>query len=127
MSDEDLLINAKPGDRVDVSGDPAEAARAHGASGLQVPTDMVNVSVFATFKEQPADVAEKGEEYVQQVFRINKPRGAADEDVSQFVWHKVLQQATIRTVGSHGETNFYPLDRFKRFAITVSQIVGVNL
>jgi hypothetical protein len=118
MSDEDLLIGKNT----------PEQPTPQGSSGIQVPSDLVNVSVFAVFKEQPADVSEKGEEYVEQVFSISKPRSASDEDVAQFIWMgKIIQQATIRTVGSGGEINFYPLDRFKRFTIKVGSVVGVTL
>jgi len=44
------------------------------------------------------------------------------------VWvTKVLQNACLRIVGSAGEINFFPLDRFKRFAFKVSSVVGVSL
>lgn len=127
MSDEDLVI----GGNKQAEAPPPQP---NGSSGIQVPTDLVNVSVFAVFKEStqnlPAAATNEatGEEYVEQVFRIAKPRGAADEDVAQFIWMgKIIQQATIRTVGSAGEINFYPLDRFKRFTIKIGSIVGVNL
>lgn len=116
MSDNDLLIGQEP------------AKTAQGSSGIQVPTEAVHVSVFGVFKEQKLnDKAEYEDEYVEQKFPINRPKNTPDEDVAQFVWMKLLQQASLKTIGSGGEINFYPLDRFKRFAMKVGVVVGVTL
>jgi hypothetical protein len=117
MSDEDLLIGGKQ-----------EAPKPQGASGIQTPMDFVNVSVFGVFKDsEKSDPTNKEDEYVEQVFKTQRPRGLPDEDVAHFTWMKFLQNAALRAVGSHGEINFYPLDRFKRFTITVGTVVGVTL
>lgn len=120
MSDEALLIGGK-----EASAQPTP----QGSTGIQTPTDMVKVSVFGVFKNsEKSDPNSTEEEYVEQVFPITKPRNTPDEDVAQFVWsQKFLSQAALRSLGSGGEINFYPLDRFKRFAIKVGVIVGVGL
>ncbi|SRR6266550_3756522 len=119
MSDNDLLIG----------GAAQETKGPQGSSGIQVPTEAVHVSVFGVFKEQKLnhDTALYEDEYVEQKFPVNRPKHTPDEDVAQFVWMKFLQQASLRTVGSGGEINFYPLDRFKRFSMTVGVVVGVTL
>jgi hypothetical protein len=119
MSDEDLLIGGKK----------EEAPAPQGSTGLQVPADLVKVSLFGVFKtSEKADPNSTEDEYVEQVFPITKPRNVPDEDVAQFVWSgKFLQQGALRAIGSGGEINFYPLDRFKRFVIRVGSVVGVTL
>jgi len=74
------------------------------------------------------DKPEDEEAYVEQKFAVQVPRGESDENISQFIWvTKFLPQMCLRAVGSAGEVNFYPLDRFSRFTIKVSSVVGVNL
>lgn len=118
MSDEDLLIGGKQ-----------EAPQPNGSTGLQVPTDFVKVSVWGVFKDsEKKDPTNAEDEYVEQIFPLAKPRNEPDENVAQFIWlSKFLPQASLRAVGSGGEINFYPLDRFKRFVIRVGTVVGVAL
>jgi hypothetical protein len=118
MSDEDLLIGGKK----------EEPPQAQGASGISVPMDFVNVSFFGVFKDsEKRDPASKDDEYVEQVFKTQVPRHEPAENVAQFLWLKLFQQAAIRTVGTAGEINFYPLDRFKRFTAKVGTVVGVTV
>ena len=116
MADEDLLINKET---------PAPTRQ----TGLQTPMDLVNVSLFGVFKNsEKSDPASTDDEYVEQKFAVQVPRGEPDENIAQFVWSaKFLQQASLRAVGSAGEINFYPLDRFKRFTIKVGHVHGVAL
>jgi hypothetical protein len=118
MSDEALLI-----------GQPPAAPTPQGATGIQVPTDRVTVSVFGVFKDQipNSETGALEDEYVEQKFPTQVPRGTPHDDICQFIWLKFLQQACLRSAGSGGEINFYPLDRFKRFTMTVGVIVGVGL
>lgn len=115
MSDQDLVIGAQP---------PTQ-----GAAGIQVPTDKITVSVFGVFKDsEKKDPTSSEDEYVEQRFPVGVPRHTPEEDIAQFVWvTEFLQQACLRSVGSGGEINFYPLDRFKRFTMKVGVITGVTL
>jgi hypothetical protein len=118
MSDEDLLIGGKK----------EQSPQAQGSSGIQVPMDFVNVSFFGVFKDSERLNPDLGEdEYVEQVFKTQVPRHEPPENVAQFLWLKLFQQAAIRTVGTAGEINFYPLDRFKRFTAKVGTVVGVTV
>lgn len=123
MSDEDLLIGGKQ--------EAPALPNGSGSTGIQVPMDIVNASVFGVFKTlgNSKNVDESGaEEYVEQKFAIQIPRHEPAESVAQFIWTaKFLPQAALRAVGSGGEVNFYPLDMFKRFVIRVSPVVGVTL
>lgn len=115
MSEQDMLVGAQP---------PAQ-----GAAGIQTPMDKITVSLFGVFKDsEKADPTSSEDEYVEQRFPVAVPRHTPEEDIAQFVWTaKFLQQASLRTVGSGGEINFYPLDRFKRFTVKVGVITGVTL
>ena len=121
MSDEDLVIG-----KGELS---QQTPQAQGQSGLSTPMDFVNVSVFGVFKDSEKDnPSSKDDEYVEQKFGVKVPRGERDEDVAQFVWRMhFLPQVCLRAIGTAGEVNFYPLDRFKRFTIRVSNVVGVSL
>lgn len=119
MSDEALLIGGQ------------EAPAPQGSTGIQVPKEFVNVSIFGVFKAtgNTKNVDEKtGDEYVEQkLVPVGRPKGTPDEDVAQFVFLKAMQQASLRIVGSAGEVNFYPLDMFKRFVVKISQVIGVTV
>jgi hypothetical protein len=117
MPDEDLLI-----------GQPKEPP-AQGATGIQQPMDLVNVSVFGVFKDsEKKNPADPAEEYVEQKFATKVPRGEPDDNIAEFIWKlKFITQAALKAVGSAGEVNYYPLDRFKRFTIKVGHVHGVTL
>jgi hypothetical protein len=128
MADEDLLIGGQT------------QAPPQGSSGISVPSDIIKVEVFAVFKEEfkaVKTVKKMGtftidepspDEYVVQEFTERSPRGIPPETVANFVWtQRVLQQAAIRTTGSAGEINYYPLDRFQRFTFKIGSVVGITL
>lgn len=122
MSDEDLLIGGKG----------PETSGANGSSGIQVPKEFVNASLFAVFKDSgnTKNVDDKtGDEYVEQKLpSVGRPKGTMNEDVAHYLWNKeILSAGVVRTVGSAGEINYYPLDRFKRFTFQISQVVGVTV
>jgi len=117
MSDEALLIGGK------------DVPTPQGSSGIQVPIDILKVKVFAVFKDEfKKNPNSTEEEYVVQEFTERGPRGISAETTAHFVWtQRILAQAAIKTVGSDGQNIFYPLDRFQRFPIEVSPVVGVQL
>jgi hypothetical protein len=117
MSDEALLIGGEP------------QTPPQGSTGISTPIDILKVKVFAVFKaEFKKDPTSTEEEYVVQEFTERGPSGVASETVAHFVWtQRILAQAAIKTVGSDGQNIFYPLDRFQRFPIEVSPVVGVQL
>lgn len=122
MSDEDLLIKQ-------TVSEAEEAAKApQGRSGIQVPSDLRNVSLFGEVKDEARrDKTSSDPEYIEQVQAVQVPRNASPEDVASFIWLKTVQTGALKAVGSAGEVNFYPLDQFKRFVVKLSPVVGVTL
>ena len=119
MPDEALLIGQ-------------EQPAPQGSTGIQVPKEFVNASLFAVFKDSgntKIKDEKSGDEYVEHKFTpVARPKGTSDEDVALFLWsQRILSTMVIRTIGSAGEINYYPLDRFKRFTFKISQVVGVTV
>lgn len=123
MSDEDLLIG------VNKDAQAAEdAVRGSGASGLSVPSDLVPVSFFGVLKKEfQSDPNSSEPEAIEYKQTVQIPRGTPAERIGDFVWMNVRQLGALRTTGSAGEINYYPLDMFNRFAFKKSTVVGVTL
>jgi|ERR1700719_1789348 len=106
MSDEDLLIGGK-----------AEET-AQGQSGIQVPSEIVSISVFGVYPDETA---------IEQEFKLKLPRGIPNDQAALFVWDQVSKLGGLTTTGKAGEYNFYPLAVFKRLAMKFGTVVGVTV
>src|SRR6266478_1337204 len=106
MSDEGLLIGGK------------DAPAPQGASGIQVPSEMVQISVFGVYADETA---------VEQRLSLKLPRGVAYDQAALFVWDNVAKMGGLTTVGTAGEYNFFPLALFKRITLKFGTVVGVTL
>lgn len=109
MSDEDLLIGGKDADKAQV---------VPGASGIQVPSELVQISVFGVYADETA---------VEQKLSLKLPRGTHHDQAALFVWDQVSRIGGITTIGKEGEYNFYPLAVFARIALKFGTVVGVTL
>jgi len=109
MADEDLLI-----------GQTKEQLVAQGQSGIHVPSEIVNLSVFGVYEDGTA---------IEQKMQFRAPRGTPHDQSALFIWDQVSKLGGLTTTGKEGEYNFYPLQSagFKRLTLKFNHVVGVTL
>lgn len=108
MSDEDLVI-----------GKGEEKAQvAQGASGIQAPSEICQISVFGVYADETC---------IEQKLSLRLPRGVVHDQAALFVWDQVSKIGGLTTVGTAGEYNFYPLTLFVRITLKFGTVVGVTL